>query len=140
MPAELPNPEFRMQADELGAQWFDKSSLETEFTTGLHDVVKGGPYAPDTGRGKVEQLSTKLRRDAAPTFSEDDLRTMFGMFDVTRRGEVSMAQTLAALRTILGPGARLLDEGDNSEEYAEVQINREQFVQKLFAAIEAHGH
>lgn len=44
--------------------------------------------------------------------TDEDLETMFGMFDVTGKGAINVSQTNQALRTLVGDSATMVvDEG-----------------------------
>jgi hypothetical protein len=69
---------------------------------------------PDDPKGHiVEYLETVKATGVVPIIGEQDLDTMFAMFDITKRGVVSAQQANAALKTILGPQADLSSVGVN---------------------------
>ncbi len=55
----------------------------------------------------IQQLEAAkaTQSGAKPLLTDKDFRTMFGMFDVTKRGAVTREQASAALVSIMGPGA-----------------------------------
>lgn len=61
----------------------------------------------------VEYLEKTKGEGVPPVVDEQDLETMFNLFDITKRGTVSAQQANAALKTILGEGADLASVGVN---------------------------
>lgn len=66
---------------------------------------------------KIKVTGTK------PLLNQQDLATMFGMFDITNNGTVTKQQANNALRTVLGPQAAV-----NTPSGAERHFNKEEFV------------
>lgn len=67
-------------------------------------------HKPDNPKRFIAKyVETVKLQGTAPLLNEEDLRTMFAMFDVTKRGVVSFEQAEAALRSVLGPQATLAD-------------------------------
>jgi len=62
------------------------------------------PASPDP---LLPQKFLEKSRDIGPEMllNQQDLEAMFGMFDVTRKGTVTMRQAREALKTVLGPEA-----------------------------------
>ena len=56
-------------------------------------------------------LETVKNSGTPALLSQQDLETMFAMFDLTNRGAITGEQANAALQSILGPGASLETEG-----------------------------
>lgn len=55
----------------------------------------------------VEYLENVKLHGTDTLINRQDLATMFGMFDVVKRGVITADQAAAALRSILGPSADL---------------------------------
>ncbi|KAL3146072.1 EF-hand calcium-binding domain-containing protein 10 [Trebouxia sp. C0009 RCD-2024] len=55
----------------------------------------------------VDYLTGLQKQGAQPALTREELRVMFGMFDVTEKGVVSVAQANQALKTLVGQGAEL---------------------------------
>ncbi|DBA69916.1 hypothetical protein WJX79_009305 [Trebouxia sp. C0005] len=55
----------------------------------------------------AEYLTGLQSQGAQPALTREELRIMFGMFDVTEKGTVSVAQANQALKTLVGQDADL---------------------------------
>lgn len=94
----------------------------------LADIIYNKPINPKhyivTQLEKIKVAGTK------PLLDQGDLQTMFGMFDVTRRGVVTEQQARNALRTVLGNRAAVADTTSHQQAEASL-INQEEFVQYM---------
>mmetsp|Transcript_6805 Transcript_6805/g.17374 ORF Transcript_6805/g.17374 Transcript_6805/m.17374 type:complete len:132 (-) Transcript_6805:264-659(-) len=65
----------------------------------------------DPKKALISRLENmKAEGQGVPMINADDLRAMFGMFDITHREVISVAQANAALKTVLGPDADITSE------------------------------
>ncbi|KXZ50907.1 hypothetical protein GPECTOR_14g154 [Gonium pectorale] len=89
-------------------------------------------YKPEDPRSYiVEYLENAKICGTSPLITESDLETMFGMFDITKRGVVSAEQATRALQVILGPSADLADVDVKPGD----QLTRSAFVAAMSAAL-----
>jgi hypothetical protein len=82
----------------------------------------------------VEYLEKAKRREAMPLLNRVDLEAMFGMFDVTKRGNVTTEQANNAVKTMLGPAADLSNSGIYVSSHR--LLNKEEFVKTVYSVIE----
>mmetsp|Transcript_19108 Transcript_19108/g.53470 ORF Transcript_19108/g.53470 Transcript_19108/m.53470 type:complete len:128 (-) Transcript_19108:424-807(-) len=65
-------------------------------------------HKPDNPRKFIVKYLEEVKVSGTqPLLTEADLRTMFGMFDITKRGVMTPEQVNNAQHSILGPGADL---------------------------------
>lgn len=83
----------------------------------------------------VEMLETMKAQGAKPLLTDSDLETMFGMFDVTRRGVLTRQQAYRALKTILGAQHHIVQERAADSEDSTSLLTKEQFVSSLSSAL-----
>ena len=76
----------------------------------------------------VEYLENVKQSGTQPLISKDDLATMFGMFDVVKRGTITAEQANNALRSILGNSAQL-------EMEPNAHLSQQQFVDVMHKAL-----
>lgn len=81
----------------------------------------------------VENLQALKSSSNEVFFTETDLKTMFGMFDVTGRGTISVDQCNAALATLLGVSK---DCRDGMGQGAQL-LNCDQFIKVMKEALES---
>ncbi len=69
-------------------------------------------YKPENPREYIVKYLENAKISGTSTLITDqDLETMFGMFDITKRGVVTAEQANRALQVILGPSADLAEVG-----------------------------
>ncbi|KAG2438174.1 hypothetical protein HXX76_005781 [Chlamydomonas incerta] len=79
----------------------------------------------------VKYLENVKVAGTAPLINEQDLETMFGMFDITKRGTVTAEQANRALQVILGPAADLAEVGVKPGS----NLTKDQFVSSMAHAL-----
>mmetsp|Transcript_23808 Transcript_23808/g.52192 ORF Transcript_23808/g.52192 Transcript_23808/m.52192 type:complete len:129 (-) Transcript_23808:638-1024(-) len=79
----------------------------------------------------VKYMENAKLAGTPPLLNQEDLQTMFAMFDVTNRGVVTSEQANNALRSILGPAADLQDVGVAPKAI----LTRDQFVKAMMEAL-----
>ncbi len=81
----------------------------------------------------VEYLENVKRTGTECLLTNEDLQTMFGMFDVVNRGVITTQQANAALRSVLGPSADLQSVGVEPD----ARLTKQQFVESMMTALTA---
>lgn len=85
----------------------------------------------------IEQLQTMRAQGAKSLLEDSDLETMFGMFDITRTGQLTKQQAYRALRTILGPQHPLVESRSADRDDAVGKLTRDEFVKSISEALRA---
>lgn len=89
-------------------------------------------HKPDRPREFIAKYLEQVKVTGTPSLlTKEDLDTMFGMFDVTKRGVISAEQANAALRSVLGPAADL----SRVKVSANQQLRRDEFVDAMLEAL-----
>lgn len=89
-------------------------------------------YKPDRPRDFIAKyLETVKVVGTTPLLTKEDLETMFGMFDVTKRGVISAEQANAALKSVLGPAADL----SRVNVSPTAQLRKDEFVEAMLEAL-----
>ncbi|PNH02943.1 EF-hand calcium-binding domain-containing protein 10 [Tetrabaena socialis] len=89
-------------------------------------------FKPDAPREHIVKYLENVKVSGTTTLINDqDLETMFGMFDITKRGMVTSDQATRALQVILGPSADLADVGVKSG----AKLSRDEFVKVMADAL-----
>jgi hypothetical protein len=87
---------------------------------------------PDDPKQFLVEYLEKTKTDGVlPIVNDQDLDTMFNMFDLTKRGTVSVQQANAALQTIIGANADITSVGVNPEK----ALSRVEFISSMNKAI-----
>jgi hypothetical protein len=78
-------------------------------------------HKPEHPRGFICKFLEQVKvTGTPPLLTKQDLETMFGMFDITKKGVITAQQANAALKSILGPAADL----------SRVDVPRDAFLKK----------
>ncbi|GIL53691.1 hypothetical protein Vafri_9327 [Volvox africanus] len=89
-------------------------------------------YKPEKPREYIVKYLENAKVTGTSTLiTEQDLDTMFGMFDITKRGVVTAEQANRALQVILGPSADLSEVGVASS----AKLSKVEFVDAMSQAL-----
>ncbi|GIL84998.1 hypothetical protein Vretimale_9841 [Volvox reticuliferus] len=89
-------------------------------------------YKPEKPREYIVKYLENAKLTGTSTLiTEQDLDTMFGMFDITKRGVVTAEQANRALQVILGPSADLSEVGVASG----AKLSKGEFVDAMAQAL-----
>eukprot|EP00878_Enallax_costatus_P031218 GHUV01034117.1.p1 GENE.GHUV01034117.1~~GHUV01034117.1.p1 ORF type:complete len:144 (+),score=49.69 GHUV01034117.1:665-1096(+) len=91
----------------------------------LAELIYNKP--PNPKQYIVTQLEKIKVAGTKPLLDQADLQTMFGMFDVTKKGVITEQQAKNALRTVLGSRAAAADPAAGKASESAL-INEEQFM------------
>ena len=89
---------------------------------------------PQFLKSKLEDF--KLKGDLLMDFSELELETMFGLFDITGKGHITAEQTNEALYNLTGVTGNVGRAGDSFN--PKLPVNRAQFVEHCMSHVQAH--
>jgi hypothetical protein len=90
-------------------------------------------YKPENPKEFICQYLEQVKVTGTPALINDqDLDTMFGMFDLTKRGSLTADQANRALKVILGPSADLAEVGVQPN----AVLDKQQFVTSMSAALQ----
>ncbi|KAG2491371.1 hypothetical protein HYH03_010369 [Edaphochlamys debaryana] len=89
-------------------------------------------YKPEDPKAHIVKFLENAKvAGTTSLINEQDLDTMFGMFDITKRGVVTAEQATRALQVILGPSADLKEVGVAPT----AKLTKEQFVSAMSEAL-----
>lgn len=94
----------------------------------LAELIYNKP--PNPKQYIVTQLEKIKVAGTKPLLDQADLQTMFGMFDVTKKGVVTEQQATNALRTVLGTRAPAADPA-TAHANSLALVNEEQFIKYM---------
>lgn len=111
-----------------------ESYLETNKIPQLLEAITSQLlfHKPENPKEFICQYLEQVKVTGTPALINDqDLDTMFGMFDLTKRGSLTADQANRALKVILGPSADLAEVGVQPN----AMLDKPQFVASMSAAL-----
>eukprot|EP00879_Flechtneria_rotunda_P004657 GHRR01004918.1.p1 GENE.GHRR01004918.1~~GHRR01004918.1.p1 ORF type:complete len:146 (+),score=57.76 GHRR01004918.1:305-742(+) len=127
MDRQLKDPKASTQA------YLEKHKVHELIEGLLADLLYHKPANPE--QYIVSQLERVKVTGTKPLLNKQDLRTMFGMFDITNRGVVTEQQANNALWTVLGSRSPAIASEQKNHHASKMQLGQNEFVDYMATAL-----